>query len=184
MKQILNFIPLVLFLIFLHFYDIFLAVKVLMISSTVAVIIILLIYKKLDKIELFSYLMVIVFGGLTLLTHDELFIKWKVTVINLIFAIILIGSQYLFKKNILKNILGKEITLNEVYWVKINLIWAIYFIFMALINLYITYQMSDEAFGFFKTFIMTGATLILTVLTSIYIFKHADKLPTDKNTKE
>ena len=70
MKQLLNFIPLIVFFIFLTIYDIFVGVQALMIASTISFLIILVMYKKIDKVELISYLMVMIFGGVTLLTRE------------------------------------------------------------------------------------------------------------------
>lgn len=177
MKQILNFIPLIFFFIFLSCYDMFVAVKALMISATVVLILLLIIYKKIDKLELFSYLMIIVFGALTLGFHDLDFIKWKVTLINLIFALILLVSQIFFKKNILKTLIGKEITMSPQSWNFLNLIWVIFFMMSAGATLFVTYNMSDDFFGTFKVFILPGATLVMTFISGVYI--HKKGLPKD-----
>ena len=102
MKQLLNFIPLIVFFIFLTFYDIFVGVKALMIASTASFLIILVLYKKLDKVELISYMMIMIFGGVTLYTQNQDIIKWKVTIINFLFAAALAISKFGFKKNLLQ----------------------------------------------------------------------------------
>ncbi|WP_392559255.1 septation protein A [Orbus mooreae] len=181
MKQLLNFIPLICFFVFLTVYDIFAGVKALMISATIVFFIIYVVYKRIEKIELFSYLMIIIFGALTLYLHNENFIKWKVTLINFLFAIILLVSQIGFKKNLIQKILGKEIQLAAEVWNKLNMLWAFFFILCGLVSLYVTYNMSTEFFGIFKTFILPGASLLVTVISGIYIYSKVDK--TDK-TKE
>lgn len=175
MKQLLNFIPLICFFIFLSLYDIFAGVKALMISATVVFVIIYLVYKKMEKIELFSYLMIMVFGALTLYLHNENFIKWKVTLINFLFALVLLISQIAFKKNLIQKILGKEIQLSSQAWNKLNICWACFFIFCGLASLYVTYNMSTEFFGVFKTFILPGASLLFTLISGIYIYKQTEK---------
>ncbi|GAA5109603.1 septation protein A [Orbus sasakiae] len=175
MKQLLNFIPLIFFFVFLMMYDIFAGVKALMISATVAFVISWLIYKKIEKVELFSYLMIMVFGGLTLYLHNEDFIKWKVTLINFLFAIVLLISQVFFKKNLIQKLLGKEIQLEASVWNKLNILWAFFFIFCGIISLYVTYNMSTEFFGVFKTFILPGASLLLALVSGIYIYQKSDK---------
>jgi len=175
MKQLLNFIPLIFFFVFLMMYDIFAGVKALMISATVAFVVSWLIYKKIEKVELFSYLMIMVFGGLTLYLHNEDFIKWKVTLINFLFAIVLLISQVFFKKNLIQKLLGKEIQLEASVWNKLNILWAFFFIFCGIISLYVTYNMSTEFFGVFKTFILPGASLLLALVSGIYIYQKSDK---------
>lgn len=175
MKQLLNFIPLIFFFVFLMMYDIFAGVKALMISATVAFVVSWLIYKKIEKVELFSYLMIMIFGGLTLYLHNEDFIKWKVTLINFLFAIVLLISQVFFKKNLIQKLLGKEIQLETAAWNKLNILWAFFFIFCGIISLYVTYNMSTEFFGVFKTFILPGASLLLALVSGIYIYQKSDK---------
>lgn len=175
MKQLLNFIPLIFFFVFLMMYDIFAGVKALMISATVAFVVSWFIYKKIEKVELFSYLMIMVFGGLTLYLHNEDFIKWKVTLINFLFAIVLLISQVFFKKNLIQKLLGKEIQLEASVWNKLNILWAFFFIFCGIISLYVTYNMSTEFFGVFKTFILPGASLLLALVSGIYIYQKSDK---------
>ena len=174
MKQLLNFIPLICFFVFLMFYDIFVAVKALVISSTLAFALSWLLFKKIEKVELFSFLMVIVFGGLTLYFQNPDFIKWKVTIINFLFAAVLLISQIMFKKNLLQKLLGKELILAEQAWNKLNIIWALFFMTCGMASLYVTYYMSIEFFGVFKAFILPGASLVLTVISGVYIYKRAE----------
>ncbi|WP_392553144.1 septation protein A [Orbus wheelerorum] len=183
MKQLLNFIPLIFFFVFLTMYDIFAGVKALMISATLVFLVIWLINKKIEKMELFSYLMIMVFGGLTLYLHNEDFIKWKVTLINFLFAVVLLVSQIIFKKNLIQKLLGKELQLSANVWNKLNFLWAFFFIFCGLISLYVTYNMSTEFFGIFKAFILPGASLLLTLISGIYIYKQMDKTA-NKQSKE
>lgn len=175
MKQLFNFIPLVFFFVFLMMYDIFAGVKALMITATIVLILSWLLFKKIEKIELFSYLMIIFFGSLTLYFHNPDFIKWKVTLINFLFATILLISQIFFKKNLIKKMLGKEIQLDTQAWNKLNVLWAIFFILCGIISLYVTYNMSTEFFGIFKTFILPGASLLLTLISGIYMYQKMDK---------
>lgn len=175
MKQLLNFVPLICFFVFLSLYDIFAGVKALMLSATIVLVIIYVCYKKIEKIELFSYLMIMCFGALTLYLHNENFIKWKVTLINFLFAMILLISQVGFKKNLIQKIIGKEIKLETCVWNRLNMLWVIFFILCGLASLYVTYNMSTQFFGIFKTFILPGASLVVTLISGIYIYNKMDK---------
>ena len=77
--------------------------------------------------HIITFLMVLVFGTMTLVFHDDTFIKWKVTVIYMLFSIALLASQYIFKKPIIKQMLGKEIILPDNVWSNLNLAWSIFF---------------------------------------------------------
>ena len=83
-------------------------------------------------------------GGLTIFMHDDLFLKWKVTIINGVFAIALLISQYIFKKNLIKGFLSEALTLPEPIWSKLNLSWAIFFTFCGGLNLYIAFNFKSD----------------------------------------
>jgi intracellular septation protein len=172
MKQLLNFIPLVFFFVFLTKYDIFVGVQALMIAATLCFLLVLILYRKLDKVELISYLMVMVFGGFTLYMRDPNIIKWKVTIINFLFASALLVSQFFFKKNLLQTMLGKEIQLEINIWNKLNLLWIFFFILCGTISLGATYYMTDDFFWIFKVFILPSASLLLSLISGIYIYKN------------
>lgn len=182
MKQLIDFIPLVIFFVFFKTYDIYIGVQALMIASTIALAVTWFIYRKIDKIALFVYLMVMIFGALTLIFHKDEFIKWKVTIIYTIFALALLISQYVYKKPLIKTLLGREIRLTDIAWNNINLIWAVFFVICGVINIYISYQLSQNAWVNYKTFILPGTTLILSLFSGVYIYKKGELI--DKNTEE
>ena len=175
MKQLLNFIPLIVFFIFLTIYDIFIGVQALMVSATISFLIILVMYKKLDKVELISYMMIMVFGSVTLYTRDQNIIKWKVTIINFLFAAALSISQFGFQKNLLQKMLGKEIQLDITVWNKLNVVWIVFFIACGTFSLIATYYAADNFFWIFKVFILPGASLIMSLISGIYIYRHMNK---------
>lgn len=70
---------------------------------------------------LITFVLVVVFGGLTLFFHNDEFIKWKVTVIYALFAGALLVSQWVMKKPLIQRMLGKELTLPQSVWSKLNL---------------------------------------------------------------
>lgn len=179
MRQLLNFIPLVVFFVFLLVYDMFVGIKALMIAATLSFILTLIVYKKVEKLELFSFLMIIIFGGLTIFLDNKDIFKWKITLINFGFALILLTSQFIFKKNLIQKIIGKELKLNISVWNKLNIIWSLFFIVCGLANIYVIFYMSDDFFGLFKAFILPGASLVITVISSIYIYKYLE--PNDKS---
>lgn len=176
MKQLLNFIPLIVFFIFLTIYDIFVGVQALMVSATISFLVILVMYKKIDKVELISYLMIMVFGGITLYTQNQDIIKWKVTIINFLFAAALSISQFGFKKNLLQKMLGKEIQLDIAIWNKLNLIWIAFFTVCGSFSLVATYYASSDFFWIFKVFILPIASLVMSLISGIYIYRHMNKM--------
>jgi len=176
MKQIIDFIPLVIFFILYKLYDIYVATGALIIASAIQIIVTFYLYKKVEKTQLITFVLVAVFGGMTIFLHDDNFIKWKVTIVYFIFSLGLMISHFMGKSAI-KGMLGKEIQLPESVWTKINWAWVFFFFACAIINIYVAFRLPLDAWVNFKVFGLLAATLIYTVLTGIYIYKH---LPRDK----
>ncbi|WP_092552948.1 septation protein A [Xenorhabdus koppenhoeferi] len=172
MKQLLDFLPLVVFFIVYKMYDIFYASGALIAATGLAVVITYLIYRKVEKSSLITFVMVTVFGTLTLVFHSDLFIKWKVTAIYAIFALVLLVSQWIMKKPLIQRMLGKELELPDFVWNKLNMAWAIFFITCALANIYVAFWLPQDIWVNFKVFGLTALTLVFTVLSVVYIYRH------------
>ncbi|PHM64074.1 intracellular septation protein A [Xenorhabdus stockiae] len=172
MKQLLDFLPLVVFFVVYKMYDIFYASGALIAATGLAVVITYAIYRKVEKSSLITFAITAVFGTLTLTFHSDLFIKWKVTVIYAIFALALLISQWVMKKPLIQKMLGKELELPDAIWNKLNTAWAIFFIVCALANIYIAFWLSMDVWMNFKVFGLTALTLVFTVLSVIYIYRH------------
>lgn len=171
MKQFLDFLPLVIFFTVYKFYDIYIASGVLVAATTLQLILTYIIYRKIEKMLLFTFAMVAVFGTLTVVFHNDAFIKWKVSIINLLFAAALAISLWM-KQPLLKRMLGTEFKVKDEIWARITWYWVGFFILCSAANLYIAFNMSQELWVDFKVFGLTGATLINTVLSVAYLFKH------------
>jgi intracellular septation protein len=174
MKQLIDFIPLIVFFVLYKMQDIYVATGALIIATALQIILTYVLYKKFEKMQLITFVMVAVFGGMTIFLQDENFIKWKVTIVYAIFAIGLIVTQ-LMDKPLIKGMLGKEITLPEKVWNNINWAWVAYFAFCAVLNVYIAFSLPLDVWVNFKVFGLLAATLVFTLLTGVYIFKHMPK---------
>lgn len=172
MKQFLDFLPLIVFFAFYKMYDIYAASGALIVATALALIYSWYRYRKLEKMTLITFVMVAVFGGLTLFFHNDEFIKWKVTVIYALFAIALLVSQLVMKKPLIQRMLGKEITLPEHVWAKLNVAWALFFIICGVANIYIAFWLPQNVWVNFKVFGLTAATLVFTLLSGVYIYRH------------
>jgi len=134
---------------------------------------------KADKMLWISLGIIVVFGGATLLLHDETFIKWKPTVLYWLFAVVLIASALLFKKNLIKAMMEQQVTLPEPVWRRLNLSWAGFFAFMGVLNLYVAFNYSTEAWVNFKLFgamgLMFGFVIAQSLMLSKYIHEEETK---------
>ena len=134
MKQFLDFLPLVVFFAFYKLYDIYAATTALIVATAVVLIYSWVRYRKVEKMALITFVLVAVFGGLTIFFHNDEFIKWKVTVIYALFAGALLFSQWVMKKPLIQRMLGKELSLPQQVWSRLNLAWAVFFILCGLAN--------------------------------------------------
>ncbi|MCG6380775.1 septation protein A [Vibrio fluvialis] len=174
MKQLLDFIPLIIFFALFKFYDIYVATGALIAATAIQVAVTYFMFKKVEKMQLITFVLVAVFGGMTIFLHDDNFIKWKVTIVYVIFALGLTIS-HMMGKSAIKGMLGKEITLPETVWAKVNWAWVGFFSVCAVLNIYIAYQLPLDVWVNFKVFGLLAATFAYTLLTGIYIYKHLPK---------
>lgn len=172
MKQFLDFLPLVVFFAFYKLYDIYAATSALIVATAIVLIYSWVRYRKIEKMALITFVLVAVFGGLTLFFHNDEFIKWKVTVIYALFAGALLISQWVMKKPFIQRMLGKELALPQQVWSKLNLAWALFFIACGLANIYIAFWLPQNIWVNFKVFGLTALTLIFTLLSGVYIYRH------------
>ena len=172
MKQFLDFLPLVVFFAFYKLYDIYAATTALIIATAIVLIYSWVRYRKVEKMALITFVLVAVFGGLTIFFHNDEFIKWKVTVIYVLFASALLFSQWVMKKPLIQRMLGKELTLPQQVWSRLNLAWAVFFILCGLANIYIAFWLPQNIWVNFKVFGLTALTLIFTLLSGVYIYRH------------
>ena len=189
MKQFFEFIPLIIFFVVFKMVDIYAATGSLMISM--GLMLAFNYYKngKVEKMHVITFVMVLLFGTLTLVLHNDAFIKWKVTAVYLLFSLALLISQLFFNKPIIKQMLGKEISLPDNIWNNLNMAWALFFAVLGAVNVYVAFSLSQEVWVNFKVFGLLAATLAFTVLSGVYIYKYlpvaAEKeLSGDKKSEE
>lgn len=172
MKQFLDFLPLIVFFAFYKLYDIYVASGALIVATALALVFTWLKYRKVEKMTLITFAMVAVFGTLTLVFHNDLFIKWKVTAIYTLFALALLISQLVLKKPLIQRMLGKELTLPDRVWNHLNIAWALFFLACGLANIYVAFWLPQDVWVNFKVFGLTVLTLAFTLLSGIYIYRH------------
>ena len=150
MKILIDLFPILLFFGAYKVYDIYVGTGVLMAATALQMGLIYAIDRKLTVMHKITLALVLIFGTLTLVLHDERFIKWKPTVLYAAMAIALALAVWVYKKNFLKLMLGSQIELPDPVWMRLNLIWVVYSAFMSLINAYVAAYYSTEAWVNFK----------------------------------
>ncbi|MGD2119791.1 MAG: septation protein A [Chromatiales bacterium] len=172
MKFLADFFPILLFFIAYKFYGIYVATAVAIAASFVQVGYSKLRHKKVEKMHLVTLVLLVVFGGLTLVLRDPLFIKWKPTVVNWLFAVAFLGSPLFSEKNLLQRMMDQAVTLPAKIWQRLNLVWVAFFISIGLLNLYVAFNYSEETWVNFKLFGMMGITFVFVIAQGFYIARH------------
>lgn len=174
MALLLEYVPIIAFFVFYKLADIYVATGVLMAGTVLQVIGLKLLKYPLTTRHWVLPAVVLVFGSITLLLHDDWFIKMKVSVIYAALALFLAGSIILKKQNPIRSLRGKDMQLPDFVWLRLTYAWIIYCLFLAAINLYIAEFMSQEVWVNFKVFGILVATFVFIVCTELYIHKHTD----------
>ncbi len=172
MKVLVDFFPILLFFIAYKLYDIYTATAVAIVASVIQVAYFWFKNKKVENMHLITLAIIVVFGGATLILEDELFIKWKPTVVNWLFAAVFLGSQFIGKKNIVQRMMGSAITLPGAIWVKLNFAWVAFFIASGLANLYVMYNFDTDTWVNFKLFGMMGLTFAFIILQGVFLIRY------------
>ncbi len=153
---------------------IYFATVVIILSTIIQNIAHRLIFKKLEKMHLISLGILIAFGTLTLAFKDPLFIKWKVSVFNWVFAVVIIGSQFIGSKSLIERMMAHAIDVPKKIWKKVNFSWGVFFALVGFVNIYVAYSYSEETWVDFKLFGVLGMTFVFMVAQGIYLAKHAE----------
>ncbi|TQV76280.1 septation protein A [Denitrobaculum tricleocarpae] len=153
---------------FLAYYlqkDLLVATGGLMAATAVSLVLSLVTIKKVPMMPLITAIIVGVFGGLTLLLNDETFIKLKPTIVQALFAVILLGGLA-FGKALLKPVMGSAWPMSETGWRRLTLHFGLFFAAMAVLNEVVWRTQSEEFWVNFKVFGLMGLTFLF-VLTQI-----------------
>lgn len=186
MKQLLEFIPLVLFFgayqmdgstlswgDWQHTFDgIFSATAVLMVSSVLVWLLSCLLSRSNDKRLMWMTIAVLVFGAATLILRDQRFIQWKPTVFNWVLALIFLGSQFIGQRTMLERLLGSQIALPHRIWLQVNTAWVANFLVVGGLNLVIAYRFEEAFWVAYKLYSSVGFTLLLMLVTVLLIAPH------------
>jgi intracellular septation protein len=150
MKTLIDFLPFLLFFGAFKLYDIFVGTAVLMAATAVQMLIVYSMDGRLQIMQKITLGLILVFGTLTLVLHDERFIKWKPTVLYIAMAIALAVALWGMRKNVLKLMLSAQLELPDGIWHRLNIAWIFYTLFMAAINAYVVVYYSTEDWVSFK----------------------------------
>ena len=169
MKLLFDFFPLILFFGAYKFYDIYLATLVAMAASLAQVVFVRIRHGKFETTHLVTLFVILIFGGMTLLFRDDMFIKWKPTIVNWIFALIVLG----------------QMQMPGAIWKKVNVSWGLFFFISGLLNVYVAFyfrphldeQLRTDFWVNFKVFGLLGLTLAFSIIQMMLVARYITTKP-------
>lgn len=173
-KLLFDFFPILLFFIAFKWFDIYVATGVTIIASLIQVFGYRLKNHRFESMHLITLVIVVLLGGTTLLLHNDLFIKWKPTVVYWIFGLLFFATQFMGEKTLIQRLLDAKINLPSIVWKKLNLSWALFFTCMGVLNIYVLYHFSTNTWVNFKLFGTLGLTIVFVVIQGIYMSRYME----------
>lgn len=172
MKLLFDLFPLLLFFAAYKFGDLYLATGVAIAASVLQIIWLVVRRRSIEPMHWINLSIIVVFGGATLLLQNELFIKWKPSVLYWLFAALLIGAHLFFKKNLLQSLLGKQLQLPAPIWQRLMWAWATFFIVVGIANIAVALSLPTETWVTFKVFGIFGLLIVFAIGQSVYLSRH------------
>lgn len=191
MKQLFDFFPVLVFAgVYFFTKDMILATGVLIGASAIQLAFDYARRRTVEKMHFYTFLVLLVFGGFTIMLNDPLYIKWKPTVVNWLFAIVLLGSQVLGKETLIEKIITGllkqaphlEIDLPRNHWPWLNLCWVMFFIMVGLLNIYVAFNYDEDTWVTFKLVGLTLLNLGFFILQFIHLSRYMREVNSEDKT--
>lgn len=171
MKLLYDLFPVLLFFIAYKFFGIYIATGVAIAASLLQIAYSAL-RKKLEIMQIITGVIIVIFGTLTIALHNPIFIKWKPSIINWMFAIVFYVSKFFGDKTLLERIVGDKVNMPAIAWKKLNLMWIAFFFLTAVANIIVVYTFSTDIWVNFKVFGLMGLTFIFVFWQAFFISKN------------
>lgn len=177
MKLLYDFFPVLLFFVTYKLYDdptegILAATAVIIVATCVQVTITWVRERRVQRMHLVTLVLVVILGGITLALEDEIYVKWKPTAVNWLFAAVFLASQFVGRKNLVRRIMESKVALPDLVWTRLNLGWVSFFFFLGAVNLYVVYNFDTDTWVNFKLFGLMGLTVVFVFAQALYLMRH------------
>ncbi len=176
MKLLIDFFPIILFFVAFKVWGIYTATAVAIVATVAQIAYLRLKTGKIEPMQWMSLGVIVLFGGATLLAHDDNFIKWKPTVLYWLMGGALLIGQLVFKKNLLRSVMGAQLQLPDAIWLKLNWAWTAFFAAMGALNIWVAYNFDTDTWVNFKLFGGMGLMVVFVIAQAIYMSRY---LPQD-----
>ncbi len=146
MKLLTDFFPIILFFVAYKLYGIYWATGVAIGASAAQVAWSWLRHRRLERMHLVTLGLLVFFGGLTLALHDPIFVMWKPSIVDWLFAAAMLGSRYIGDRTLVERMMSHAVEVPVAIWRRLNMAWVVFFVFSGLLNLFVVYVAS----GFYQ----------------------------------
>ncbi len=126
---------------------------------------------RVSPVHWLSLAIIVVFGGATLILQDEVFIKWKPTVLYGAFCVILVVGKLVFGRDLLAYVL-KDLALPPAIWSRVTWSWASFFVVMAALNWYVAFHYPTDTWVNFKVWGGIGLFLLFAVAQGLFLARY------------
>ena len=172
MKLLIDFFPIILFFAAFKFAGIYVATGVAIAATVVQIIYLRLRNGKVEPMQWVSLAVIVLFGGATLIAHNEEFIKWKPSVLYWLMGAVLAGGLLFFRKNFIKSLMGTQMELPDPVWRTLCWAWALFFAGMGVLKLWVAFNFDTDTWVNFKLFGGMGLMLVFVVGQALYLSRH------------
>ncbi|MGH6627066.1 MAG: septation protein A [Burkholderiaceae bacterium] len=172
MKLLIDFFPIILFFVAFKLAGIYVATAVAIAATLIQIGYLYVKHRKVEPMQWVSLGVIVLFGGATLIAHNETFIKWKPTALYWLMGGALLAGQLLFRKNLLKSLMGAQMELPDQAWRAMNWSWIGFFTVMGLLNLWVAFNFDTDTWVNFKLFGGLGLMLVFVLGQALYLGKY------------
>jgi intracellular septation protein len=183
MKLLIDFFPIALFFVAFKVWDIYVATGVAIVATILTLGLMRLKTGKTEPMQWVSLAVIVLFGGATIVAHNDTFIKWKPTVLYWLFGGALLVAQLVWRKNLLKSLMGAQMELPDVAWRAMNWSWIGFFAVMGVVNLWVAYSFETDTWVNFKLFGGLGLMLVFIVGQALYLGRYMQDDGAGKSSK-
>ena len=174
MKLLIDFFPIFLFFAAFKIWGIYIATAVAIAATVVQIGYLHFKHGKVEPMQWLSLGVIVLFGGATLLSQSDTFIKWKPTVLYWLMGGALLGGQLFFRKNLLKSLMGAQMDLPESAWRTMNWSWTGFFAVMGVLNLWVAYNFDTDTWVTFKLFGGMGLMVVFVLAQALYLSRYME----------
>lgn len=176
MKAFADFIPLFLFFLCYKFFDIYVATAAAMGVTALQVFYQWARYRRVEPMQWLMLLLIGVMGGATLFFHDEVFIKWKPSLVYWLMGSTLLINHYISDKPLVQRVLAtNEVDLPQGIWRRLNISWAVFFLIMGGVNAWVAHQFDTNTWVNFKFFGALGLTFVFVLAQAVYLSRYVSE---------